>query len=195
MKNLNFSIPRRVVLIGASTGGPGQIQKIIDSLPILSDTSVVIAQHMVDGFIDSFTKKLQLHSDNSIKLIRDKQIFEKSNIYIAQGETTLNKKNSSFEFSYKPATKESFNPDINLLFNSFLPLSNKIDILSVILTGIGDDGVESCKLLSEHGARCVTESEQSAIVDGMPNRARSSVKNIEVHDIKEVINIISEFSQ
>jgi len=192
---LSFSVPKKVVLIGASTGGPGQIQKIIDSLPILSNTSIVIAQHMVDGFINSFTKRLQVNSDNSVKLIQDKQTFEKSTVYIAQGEAKINKKTSSFEFSYKPATKESFNPDINVLFNSFLPLAKDVNILNVILTGIGDDGVESCKYLSEHGARCVTESKQSAIVDGMPNRARSSIENIEVHDIKEIVNIISEFCE
>jgi len=195
MANLNFSIPRKVVLIGASTGGPGQIQKIIDSLPILSDTSIVIAQHMVDGFIKSFTSRLQANSDNLIKLIQDKQTFEKATIYVAQGETKINKKSFSLEFSYKPASKDSFNPDINTLFNSFLPLSKNIDVLGVILTGIGDDGVVSCKYLSEHGARCVTESKQSAIVDGMPNRARSSVKNIEVHDIKEIVNTVSEFCE
>jgi len=68
---LSFSVPKKVVLIGASTGGPGQIQKIIDSLPILSNTSIVIAQHMVDGFINSFTKRLQVNSDNSVKLIQN----------------------------------------------------------------------------------------------------------------------------
>ena len=68
-------------------------------------------------------------------------------------------------------------------------------LLCVILTGIGDDGVEACKNLSLSGARCITESETSAIVDCMPCRARSLVPNIEVYEIDKIVQIISEFCE
>lgn len=192
---MKLSVPRKVVLIGASTGGPGQIQKIIDSLPKLQDTTVVIAQHMVKGFMNSFTARLQDSSSNHIELVEDKQAFMSAKIYICESKTSLYRQNKALIFSKIPLSKESYNPDINILFNSFIPLSRDINILSVILTGIGADGVDACKNLSISGATCVTETEESAIVDGMPNRARDEVDNIRVHDIKEIIELISEFCE
>ena len=65
--------------------------------------------------------------------------------------------------------------------------------MAIILTGIGDDGVDGCKELSLAGAKTATQNAQSAIVDGMPSRARKDVPNIEVLDIEEIKNKIKEF--
>ncbi len=191
--NLKHSVPKKIVLIGASTGGPGQIEKIINSLPLLSNTSVVIAQHMAEGFLESFTKRLQEHSSNTISLIKNKDTLCSGVIYVSSGYTAACKNGYDIEFSQHVQPHNSFNPDINILFNSFVPFTYEIEILSVILTGIGDDGVDGCKNLSLHGSICVTESEKSAIVDGMPNRARKVVQNIKVHDITEIVQVIKEF--
>ena len=61
----------------------------------------------------------------------------------------------------------------NAKVSIFVPLSDDYEILSVILTGIGSDGIDACKNLTNNGAACITESQHSAIVDGMPNRARA----------------------
>ena len=60
----------KVILIGASTGGPGQIEKIISNLPILKSTSIIIAQHMVEGFLDSLTSRLQEKKKNTLKMVK-----------------------------------------------------------------------------------------------------------------------------
>ena len=190
MQNLQSVIPKKIVLIGASTGGPGQIQKIITSLPILKQTSVLIAQHMVEGFLESFASRLQNTTKNNLKIIKNNQTLETSTIYIAEGVTHLNTRRV---FQQQKASSNSYNPDINSLFNSFAPLSQEVEILSVILTGIGSDGIDACVNLSNHGVRCITESESSAIVDGMPNRARALVPSIQVYEIDKIIKIISEF--
>ena len=192
MKHLE---PNKIVLIGASTGGPGQIQKIIESLPKLEDTTVVIAQHMIDGFMNSFASRLQNSNLNTISVVSDKQVFESSNIYICDGEIRLEKSNLNLLFTKKATSSHSYNPNINILFNSFTQLAKSTQILCVILTGIGDDGVESCKNLSINGARCMTENETSAIVDGMPSRARLLVPNIEVYDMNTIVKSISEFCE
>ncbi|MCD4668608.1 MAG: chemotaxis protein CheB [Sulfurimonas sp.] len=188
---MKLSVPKKIVLIGASTGGPGQIQKIIDSLPKLQDITIVIAQHMVDGFMDSFANRFQDIKHLSVSVVENNQSFENNNIYICQGETQLINEN----FSKKDTSLNSYNPNINILFNSFTSLAKDTKIICVILTGIGDDGVEACKNLSNNGALCITESKKSAIVDGMPSRARLLVPNIIVHDIDRIVQIISEFCE
>jgi len=190
---LKSSIPKKIVLIGASTGGPGQIKKIIKALPNLHNTSIIVAQHMVEGFLDSFRNNLQDITHNKILLANNKNQFKNATIYICEGETQLKQNASQLSFSQKVSQINSYNPNINLLFNSFIPLSKDIEILCIILTGIGDDGVDACRSLSTNGARCITESANSAIVDGMPSRARLLVSDIEIHAIDEIVNIINGF--
>jgi len=182
---------KKIVLVGASTGGPGQIKKIIQSLPILKNSSVIIAQHMADGFLESFVLELQKFTPNHILLIEDNTLFEEGKVYLCKHNTTLNIQ--SLKFKVKKLDDDSFNPNIDVLFLSMLEIMPRVEILCSILTGIGDDGVKSCKVLKNNGARCMTESKESAIIDGMPNRARELVPNIEVYDMKRVIDEISEF--
>lgn len=145
---------------------------------------------MVKGFMNSFADRFK-NIDNNIVVVEDNQTFESNNIYICEEETELSNSN----FSKKESGLNSYNPDINILFNSFVPLAKEVKILCVILTGIGDDGVEACKGLSLHGSRCLTENAESAIVDGMPSRARLLVKNIEIYDIDAITKKISEFCE
>jgi two-component system chemotaxis response regulator CheB len=189
------SVPDKIVLIGASTGGPNQIEKIVRSLPKLNNTSCIIAQHMVDGFIPSFAQRLQDKHINPIEVVTADEVLQSGHIYLCTGFTSVTKNSYALNFNAKPSPPDSFNPDINMLFHSFLSMTKDIDILCVILTGIGDDGVSASKELSLAGARCVTESEQSAIVDGMPSRARLLVPDIEVYDIEKIANIICEFCE
>ncbi len=187
---MKLSVPNKVILIGASTGGPGQIQKIIQALPELKNTSIVIAQHMIDGFMNSFANRFQ-NFNNKIIVIKDNQVFEKNYIYICEGETRLIKN----YFSQRNSSLNSYNPNINIIFNSVNLLAKDIQVLCIILTGIGDDGVEACRNLSLNGVRCLTESMDSAIVDGMPNRARELVPNIEIYKIEDIVKIVSEFCE
>ena len=191
--NLKHSIPKKLVLIGASTGGPGQIQKIVNALPLLHSTSIVIAQHMAVGFMPSFAKRLQENHVNSISVAQDKEYLENGKIYVCCGITILSKNTSGYIFSQKKSPLNAFNPDINVLFHSFIPYIKDFDVLSIILTGIGHDGVDACKVLGQNGSLCITESENSAIVDGMPSRARKEVKDIQVLDINQIVDSIKEF--
>jgi len=190
---LNTSITKRVVLIGASTGGPRQIEKILSELKVLDETSIVIAQHMAYGFVDSFAKSLQDKSKNRVSIIHNNTLFESCTVYLCTGMTEVLSKHGSMKFFTKDSTTHNFNPDINMIFNSFIPFTQNVKILSVILTGIGDDGVNATKELSIRGVRCITENASSAIVDGMPSRARLLVPNIEVLSLDEIIDEINRF--
>lgn len=193
MLNLKHSAHKKIVLIGASTGGPGQIEKIIRSLPRLSDTTVIVAQHMAIDFIPSFAKRLQEHSINPIEMAMDKSLIKPANIYFCHGITTIKKDGYELIFNVESSQEHKYNPDINTVFGSFVQFASAIDILAVILTGIGDDGVEGCKQLAIAGARTITQNEESAIVDGMPSRARKEVPNIEISNIETIREKIKGF--
>ncbi|HFB54170.1 MAG TPA: chemotaxis protein CheB, partial [Sulfurimonas autotrophica] len=164
-------------------------------LPVMRNTSVVIAQHMVDGFLESFAQNLQHSAHNDVSIVNKKISLRGAEIYVCEGETEVQQENGTFVFVHSDSAKHGYNPNINTLFNSFLTLAHKVEILAVILTGIGDDGVEACVNLSKNSARCITETSKSAIVDGMPGRARVMVPDIEAYDIKTIVNIISGFCE
>ncbi|MDO8454966.1 MAG: CheB methylesterase domain-containing protein [Sulfurimonas sp.] len=191
---MKHSVLKKFVLIGASTGGPGQIEKIINSLNPLHSTAVVIAQHMVDSFIPSFMNRLRNSSKNSVTMAENSKIIEAGNIYICSGHTQIIKNMSQLYFLQETAPKDSYNPDINFLFSSFSGFTKDIETMAVILTGIGEDGVNGCHELSLNGAQCITE-DANAIVDGMPSRARLVVTNIKVSGINEIIETIKEFCE
>ena len=71
MQNLQSLTLNKVILIGASTGGPSLIQKIILSIDNLNDTTIVIAQHMAEGFIDSFANELNKISKHDISVVEN----------------------------------------------------------------------------------------------------------------------------
>lgn len=183
----------RVILIGASTGGPGQIEKIIKALPKLERTSIIIAQHMALDFIPSFVKRLSEQSHNKTIIVTDSLRLEAGNIYICQGITTIHNANFGLEFRLICSKEYKYNPDINSVFTSFAPFVKNYKTLGVILTGIGDDGVSGCKEISLMGARAITQSQESAIVDGMTLRARQSIESVEVYDTDGIKNTIVEF--
>jgi len=186
---------KKIVLIGASTGGPGQIKKILQALPSLNNCSILIAQHMADGFLESFRNNLNKNSINSIKMADSEKMLLENTIYVCEKSMTIEQTLDGIYFKKQMHVTNSFNPNINIIFNSFVQLSQKIEILSVILTGIGDDGVQACVKLSENGTRCITETYESAIIDGMPSRARELVANVEAYDIDEITKIICEFCE
>jgi len=190
---LKHSALNKLVLIGASTGGPGQIERIVNELPTLNDTSIIIAQHMINEFIQSFAKRLKEHTLNNISMAENNTPLKAGEIYLCNGLTTVIKSGFEFSFANEPTKENRYNPNINELFYSLVSVTDKIKILCVLLTGIGEDGVDGCKYLSLNKARCITESKESAIVDGMPYCARKKVPNIEIYDISEIINKIKEF--
>ena len=191
MANLKPSKPKKIILIGASSGGPSRVHEIICALPLLEDTSVIIAQHLVQEMMQSFEKRLQGSSKSPVDLIINSTALSSGKVFLAQGLSSLNHTQTSFQVLHTP--HDTYNPNINTLFESFLPLCPYRSFLCVILTGIGNDGVQATKTLQTAGARCLTESAKSAIVDGMPSRAREAVADIEVLEFEAIIQEIKEF--
>ncbi len=187
---MKLSKQTKIVLIGASTGGPSEIEKIIHSLPLLQNTAVVIAQHMPAPFLENFAKSLQRKTQNPLVCIEEKTKFQRGTIYLCKESMVLNA--TSLEFQ-KPKDSGFYNPDIEILFDSFTPLAKAYPMMAVILTGIGEDGSKATRTLSEQGARVLTEDADNSIVDGMPSAVRNNVPQAEAYSLKKIIEEIGAF--
>lgn len=170
-----------------------QINRIVSALPLLKSATIIIAQHMARGFIPSFIKHLEEKSINAIQKAEDGETVQSGCIYVCIGHTQMIKAGGEYRFIQKDSIGDTYNPDINLIFKSIVPFVDNFNVLGVILTGIGEDGVAGCKALSEGKAKCLTETSESAIVDGMPSRARETVPNIETLNMDDIITKVREF--
>lgn len=180
----------RILLIGASTGGPSEIEKIIDSLPLLKSSIVIIAQHMPAPFLENFAKSLQKKTPNQLFCATKQTKLQRKTIYLCKESMALDIK--SFML-IKSKNKGFYNPDIEILFGSFVPMTKEYDVMVVILTGIGDDGSKAALLLSRQGARVLTEQSEGCIVDGMPSAVRRTVSDVEVYSLEKIIQEIGAF--
>lgn len=179
-----------MILIGASTGGPGQIAKIIKALKEDFDGVIVIAQHMQSTYISSFMDYLNNCAYLHVLQAEDGLILENKKVYLLAQSTEIKAQLSSLCFQINKG-QFNYNPNIDLLLTSASVLSEKVKIMCIILTGIGNDGAKGALDLYNANAICLAEDEKSSIVYGMPKAASElnpQMKQLSINEICEMIN-------
>ena len=174
----------KVLLVGASTGGPTQIKELLSSITSLSCT-VVIVQHMREEVLPFFIKDLKDSLKVKVQTTPLVTLFNEPSIIVCSQSSVLNKKNGMYEIVTQKEN-QNYTPDINKLFNSFTNYANEFEIKVLIMTGIGRDGVEGAKNLKIKGATIIAQDEMSSPVYGMPKAAFESGIVDEVKTLSEI---------
>lgn len=197
IKKRDFSKKSGLVLIGASTGGPGLIEEIVTSLPPDYPHAVCIVQHMPANFTATFSKRLNKNSQVEVLEARASETIEAGKVIIAKGGWHLCfSKKSSGVMSAKlvlNSMNHFFCPSVDEMFKSACKIANPKDIMAVLLTGIGDDGAEGMVELKKKGAYTIGESEKSAVVYGMPKEAFERGGTCKQLDFKDIVQEILNF--
>ncbi len=183
---------KKLILIGASTGGPGQIQKIVKYIKEDFLGTIIIVQHMQSEYLHSFVKQLNNNCALEVKLSIDTDVLREGKVYILLNNCEIKEQNGELRFS-RYQDMLSYSPNINLLFNSASKIKKDIKIMGVILTGIGDDGAKGALELAKSGATCINESKESSIVYGMPKAANELNPSALQLGIDEICAKIEEF--
>lgn len=165
----------KVVLIGASTGGPGLIEQICSSLPQDYKYPVCIVQHMPEQFTKTFAARLDRSSILNVHESAHNMELLPGNIYVAHGGVHMNfSKKASGKIVIREDKNKGenfFQPSVNEMMHSALTVFDGPNIIGVVLTGIGNDGASSMVELKKAGAYTLGENEESATVYGMPKEA------------------------
>lgn len=163
-----------VLLIGASTGGPSSLYKIIDKFPENFHPPIVIIQHMPPTFEDSLAEVLRERSNKQILIIENGMKLEKDKIYIAKGgfQSIINA-NGTFTV-YENDNPDIFAPSINITILSFAKYYK--NIVATILSGLAtrQDGLEACKELFKRGNMIILQNKESSIVYGMQKNIKEA---------------------
>lgn len=184
------SLRHKITLIGASTGGPGLIEKIITQLPSSIESSIVIAQHMQKHFLSSFAKRLERISKLEVVLVEEKEALKRSKIYLLADSIQL-KQTEDAIFLQKSHQESFYHPDIDMLFLSAAQLQD-VAIKAYLLSGIGSDGAKGLLALKAQGAYTIAQDETSSIVYGMPKSACAIDAHCKVLSIDAIATEIKE---
>ncbi|MEA3228219.1 MAG: chemotaxis protein CheB [Campylobacterota bacterium] len=174
----------KVLLIGASTGGPSQIKEMLGEISSLSCT-VIIAQHMREEVLPFFINDLQESMKEKVYTTPLKTSFFSPSIIVCSHSSIVKKSYGAFEI-VTDTSEQQYTPDINKLFNSFCPFVDELDIKVLIMTGIGRDGVDGAINLKHRGVSIIAQDEKSCPVYGMPKAAIESGIVDEIKTLSEI---------
>ena len=185
-----------IVLIGASTGGPRLIEAITTSLPADYPHPVCVVQHMPESFTATFAKRLNSISDIEVVEASNNLEIKPSTVYIGKGGKHMHFAKKADGKYYIKLVNNTMNrffvPSVDEMFLSAAKVFDAKKILAVELTGIGDDGADGMVELRKKGAYTLAESEETAVVYGMPKEAYErggAVKKLSFDKIlKEILN-------
>ncbi len=178
-----------LLAIGSSTGGPNALMQILPLLPADFHLPIVVVQHMPEGFTESFARNLDSKCKVAICEAKEGDSIRQGSVVIAPGgrHMTFKRVLQGTTPNYVVALDENppvnnCRPAVDVTFQS-LSKCFQGNILSVILTGMGTDGVNGIRAMKQHtNCYCITQNEESCVVYGMPRAVdNESLSDISLH--------------
>ena len=161
-----------IVAIGISTGGPAALAKVIPQLPNNFPVPIVIVQHMPPVFTASLAEELNRSSALNVVEGSDGLQLAPGMVVIAPGGKQMKLEKTLTETRVivnDDPPERNCRPSVDYLFRS-LADSYGQDCLTIVMTGMGNDGLLGCRLLKRRGAFIMAQDEDSSVVYGMPKQ-------------------------
>jgi len=175
---------RKVIVIGASTGGPQTLRPLLGSLPADFPGTVIVAQHMpTDLFTRGLAESLNRNCELVVKVAQDGEPLQSGKVYLIPGgshmsvETRvsapptrgkrLHSRNTDAVVRLRLAEGNELSPSVDTAMASVARVYGP-NVIGVILTGLGDDGREGMKAIKAAGGQTIAQDEASSLIFGMP---------------------------
>ncbi|MEX2660086.1 MAG: chemotaxis protein CheB [Acidimicrobiales bacterium] len=155
-----------VVGVAASTGGPAALYRFLEVLPRTLDIPVLVVQHIAEGFVTGLARWLGTATVLPVSVAEDGKEPRAGEVYIAPDGRHLGIRGGRLELS-STAPVGGFRPSANVLFSS-LADSRGPEAAAVVLTGMGNDGLEGAARLRAAGGLVLAQDADSSVVFGMP---------------------------
>ena len=169
-------VPSKVIVIGASTGGPKALVTLFRHLHDDVDAALVIAQHMPPRFTRTFAARLDRTGVMQVSEAKQYERVARGHAYVCPGGRCIEVVPSDRGPAIRvvaPDPGTHYVPSVDRLFSSAARvLGGKA--VAVVLTGMGDDGAEGVRDISKRGGTVLVEAPETAVVSGMPMAAQRS---------------------
>ncbi len=156
-----------LVVIGASTGGPKALQKVLAHLPADLSAAVVIVQHMPAGFTKSLAQRLNELSSLTVQEAVDGDRLAKGLVLLAPGDYHMEIVGAKRIRLNQAPRRNHVRPSVDITMESAANQCGS-SVLGVILTGMGSDGTAGAQQIKAQGGHIIAEDEITSVVYGMP---------------------------
>ena len=157
-------------VIGASTGGPPAVQRIVERLPARFPIPLVVVQHMPAGFTEAFAKRLDSLSRLRVREATEGMRLGPGQVAVAPGGRHLRVGSGLAVVLTMEPSEARHIPSIDVTMRS-AARSRPGRVLGILLTGLGEDGADGMAAIRAGGGLTIAESEASCVVYGMPRAA------------------------
>ncbi len=187
----------KLIVIGASTGGPPVIENIMSKLPLSAQFRIAIVQHMPKGFTERFARRLNFVSEYEVREAKDGDILGKGLALVAPGDYHLVLEGDNNRIVVRLNKDKPINgvrPSVEPTLISASRVSGS-DTIAVILTGMGKDGQIGVQFIKKAGGKVIAQSERTCVVYGMPKRAIETGCVDVVADATEIVDAILKLAE
>lgn len=183
-----------LVLIGISTGGPKALATFIPKLPKEFPVPILVVQHMPATFTKLLAERLNEQAELLVVEATEGMHAKAGCVYIAPGGFHMEviKQNNNWVLTLNQNEPEnSCRPAVDPLFRSAVACAGS-NILAVMMTGMGQDGLLGCKAVKEKGGMVLCQDQESSVVWGMPGQVVQSALADGVHSLDNLSNEVQK---
>jgi len=165
--------PSRIIAIGTSTGGPNALQFVLSQIPAEFPCSILVVQHMPEGFTEMFAKRLDECSALDVSEAKSGDLLVAGRVLICPGNRHMMvrrmPRGDMAVLSDGPPVN-GHRPSVDVLFHS-VAQEFALSAVGVIMTGMAEDGAEGLGAIKAAGGLTIAQSEDTCVVSGMPRAA------------------------
>jgi len=182
-----------LVVVGASTGGPPALDALLAPLPAGFPWPIVIAQHMPAAFTGALARRLDTLTALNVTEVASPTVLAPGGVYIGRGDADVivsRRAGALVALSAPSDPAFRWHPSVDRLTDSAMQHLAPAGLLGVLLTGMGNDGAAAMTRLRAAGGRTLAESEETAVVWGMPGelvKAGGADKVARLQDMAELV--------
>jgi two-component system, chemotaxis family, protein-glutamate methylesterase/glutaminase len=184
--------PTKVVAIGISTGGPQSLQYLLAQLPHDFPGSIVVVQHMPEGFTEMFARRLDECCSLNVKEAQSGDLLLAGRVLICPGSRHMKVKRlplGDIAILSDDPRVNGHRPSADVLFKSVAEEFGE-RALGLLMTGMGEDGAHGLGLIKDAGGITIAQGEQSCVVFGMPKAAIDRGYAMRVVDLDALANTL-----
>jgi two-component system chemotaxis response regulator CheB len=193
--------PPRVAVVGASTGGPQAVQRLLSSFPHDLPLGVLVAQHMPERFTRTFAERLGRTTRFAVQEASDGDLVAAGRVLVAPGGRHLELRRDgpggalrAAVVAAAPGAGPRHVPSVDRLFES-AARELGARVCGVVLTGMGSDGSAGIAAIKAAGGLTLAESEDTAVVYGMPRSAASGGAVDEILGVRAIAERLERFAR
>lgn len=160
-----------MLLLGASTGGPAVLARLLRALPKPFPLPIAIVQHMVAGFVPGFAKWLADDGGHPVSLVSSSCSIERGVVYLPTAEHHLVIDAGGRVGATQAGPQGFYRPSVDVLFESAAAHLDAARSVGVLLTGMGSDGARGLSSLRKSGAHTIAQDPRTCAVPSMPASA------------------------